>query len=165
MATGEPGPQVRRFSAFSLNSDGLQTLPADHQTSLADHQTPLTGLQTPPAYPQSSELPSNFSNFPSYPFDRQSDPSDLSQDGRTDGRTDGRMDGRTDGQTDGKSPHSKGLRPLSGPLPKKRKLERDCHIDEQVKGEMGRFFSNHIPMCPKTSAARTMILPNDRMIE
>ena len=35
------------------------------------------------------------------------------------GRTDGRMDGRTDVRTDGrtKSPHSTGLRPLSGPLP------------------------------------------------
>ena len=48
--------------------------------------------------------------------------------GRTDGRTDklmdsqmdGWMDGRTNGWTDRKSPHSTGLRPLSGPLPKKQ---------------------------------------------
>ena len=39
--------------------------------------------------------------------------------GRTDGRTYVRTDGRTDGRTYGKSPHSTGLRPLSGPLPKK----------------------------------------------
>ena len=31
----------------------------------------------------------------------------------------GGTDGRTDGRTDGISPHSTGLRPLSGPLPKK----------------------------------------------
>ena len=31
----------------------------------------------------------------------------------------GRTDERTDEQTYGKSPHSTGLRPLSGPLPKK----------------------------------------------
>ena len=31
----------------------------------------------------------------------------------------GRTDGRTNGRTNGKSPHSTGLRPLSGPLPKK----------------------------------------------
>ena len=35
---------------------------------------------------------------------------------------DGRTDERTDGRTNGKSPHSTGLRPLSGPLPKKRVL-------------------------------------------
>ena len=33
------------------------------------------------------------------------------------GRTDERMDGRTNGRTN-ESPHSTGLRPLSGPLPK-----------------------------------------------
>ena len=32
---------------------------------------------------------------------------------------DGRTDGQTDGRTNGKAPHSTGLRPLSGPLPKK----------------------------------------------
>ena len=41
-------------------------------------------------------------------------------DGRMDGQTDGRMDGWTDGRTNGKSPHSTGLHPLSGPLPRYR---------------------------------------------
>ena len=36
------------------------------------------------------------------------------------GGTDGQTNGRTNGRTNGKSPHSTGLRPLSGPLPKKR---------------------------------------------
>ena len=40
-------------------------------------------------------------------------------DRRMDRRTDGRTDGRMDGRTDGKSPHSTGLRPLLGLLPKK----------------------------------------------
>ena len=40
--------------------------------------------------------------------------------GRTDVRTDGRTYGHTDGRTYGKSPHSTGLRPLPGPLPKKQ---------------------------------------------
>ena len=35
---------------------------------------------------------------------------------------DGQTDVRTDGRTDGKSPYSTGLRPLSGPLPKKRQF-------------------------------------------
>ena len=38
-----------------------------------------------------------------------------------DGRTDGRMYGRTDGI----SPHSTGLRPLLGPLPKKEMDDAD----------------------------------------
>ena len=38
------------------------------------------------------------------------------------GGTYGRTDERTDKQTYGKSPHSTGLRPLSGPLPKKLSL-------------------------------------------
>ena len=38
-----------------------------------------------------------------------------------DGRTDVRTYGRTDGRTYGISPHSTGLRPLSGPLPKKNR--------------------------------------------
>ena len=37
------------------------------------------------------------------------------------GRVYGRTDEQTDGRTDGKSPHSTGLRPLSGPLPKREK--------------------------------------------
>ena len=43
---------------------------------------------------------------------------DRRMDRRIDGRTDGWTDGRTNGRTDGKSPHSTGLRPLSGPLPR-----------------------------------------------
>ena len=35
-------------------------------------------------------------------------------DGRTDGQMDGWADRRMDGRTDRKSPHSIGLRPLSG---------------------------------------------------
>ena len=39
----------------------------------------------------------------------------------SDRRASGGTDVRTDGWTDGISPHSTGLRPLSGPLPKKKK--------------------------------------------
>jgi len=40
-------------------------------------------------------------------------------DFRMDGRTDGRTDGWTDRRTNRKSPHSTGLCPQLGPLPKK----------------------------------------------
>ena len=38
------------------------------------------------------------------------------------------MDGRTNGQTDGKSPHSTGLRPLSGPLPGPDKVGEQASV-------------------------------------
>ena len=41
----------------------------------------------------------------------------------------GGMDGRTNEQTNGKSPHSTGLHPLSGPLPKIL-----CEVEEWQKG-------------------------------
>ena len=41
-------------------------------------------------------------------------------------------DERTDGRTDGKSPHSTGLRPLPGPLPKKGKT---TIVDEEESEE------------------------------
>ena len=37
----------------------------------------------------------------------------------SEGQPGGGTDGRTDERTDGNSPHSTGLRPLPGPLPKK----------------------------------------------
>ena len=53
-----------------------------------------------------------------------------------DGRTDGRMDRWTDGHTDGKSPHSTGLRPLSGPLP--------CLPHENQGEEQGKGTADHL---------------------
>ena len=57
-------------------------------------------------------------------------------DGQTDGRTDGQKDGRTDGWTDGKSPHSTGLGPLSGPLPKKIEVEKGIGRMQQIYPEI-----------------------------
>ena len=49
--------------------------------------------------------------------------------GRTDGRTDGCTDVRTYGRMDVRTyPHSTGLRPLPGPLPKKGRGECDVRV-------------------------------------
>ena len=53
-----------------------------------------------------------------------------------DGRTYGRTNVRTDEQTDGKSPHSTGLRPLLGPLPKN-------HIAKLIIRKIGRKQGIH----------------------
>ena len=45
--------------------------------------------------------------------------------GLGDGQSDGWIYRRTDGWTDGISPHSTGLRPLLGPLPKKESEEEE----------------------------------------
>ena len=42
-------------------------------------------------------------------------------------------DGRTDVRTDGKSPHSTGLRPLSGPLPKKKEKNFMIFFQQQFQ--------------------------------
>ena len=44
------------------------------------------------------------------------------------GQMDEQTNGQTDGQTDGISPHSTGLRPLLGPLPKNLKETPECYI-------------------------------------
>ena len=45
------------------------------------------------------------------------------------------MDGRTDGRTDGISPHSTGLCPLSGPLPKKKKKKKKKEKEKEKEKE------------------------------
>ena len=69
------------------------------QAPLTGFQTPLTGSQTPMAGPQTS--PAGAQTF------------------RPRQMTLGPLYGWMDVRRDGISPHSTGLRPLSGPLPKK----------------------------------------------
>ena len=61
-------------------------------------------------------LPERSEGLPEGPEGLPEGPEEAGGDGRTYGRT----DGRTDVRTYGISPHSTGLRPLSGPLPKKQ---------------------------------------------
>ena len=75
-------------------------------------------------------------------------------DGRTGGQTDGQMEGCTDVRTDGKSPHSTGLRPLSGPLPKKRDKGTADHMMP-----LGDWFCPEVePYGPKCVVGSTWIL-------
>ena len=56
--------------------------------------------------------------------------------------------GQTDVRTDGKSPHSTGLRPLSGPLPKKRKKERKKEKGKRGEGRVRMSLGTHDRIVP-----------------
>ena len=51
--------------------------------------------------------------------------------------------GRTDGRTDGKSPHSTGLRPLSGPLPKKKRKSGKKEVRKKGQEDKIRKINNY----------------------
>jgi len=58
---------------------------------------------------------------------------------------DGKMDERTDGQSNRKYPHSTGLRPLSGPPPKKVNANKRGALNRVV---FGQCFRNSILRAP-----------------
>ena len=59
---------------------------------------------------------------------------------------DGRTDGWTDERTDRKSPHSTGLRPLLGPLPKKKKKAKVKFFSSPMNNleEMNRYLVGQV---------------------
>ena len=89
--------------------DRLQAQPDKPQAQLARPLAQPAQPQAQPARPQAQ--PAKTQSQPARPQDGQTD-------GWTDEWTDERMDtGQTDRRMDGKSTHSRGLSPLSGPLP------------------------------------------------